>query len=234
MVGSTSHPLKMRSDLFLKSEKAADVSRWLMDIGAITCRIDPPYVFTSGWRSPVYVNCRKIISSVEARTFILQIALSELRANVDLSKIDCIAGGETAGIPYAAWISDALGKPMIYIRKKQKEFGLQEHIVGELPEGATSLLVEDLNTDGASKLHFASVIRSNGGFVRTVFCVFNYAVFPGTEANFDNAGLDLIHLTDWPTTIELGIKTGYFASQEVDELRRYLSDPVKWSQKKSA
>ncbi len=205
-----------------------------MEIGAITCRIDPPYVFTSGWRSPVYVNCRKIISNVKIRTLIIALALDEINTHVDLSKIDCIAGGETAGIPYAAWMSDALKKPMIYIRKKQKEFGLQEHIVGDLHEGDTCLLVEDLNTDGTSKIHFTSVIRSNGGNVRTVFCVFNYAVFPRTEENFERAALDLIYLTDWPTTIQVGIDSGYFGPREIDELRQYLSDPVKWSHRKSA
>jgi orotate phosphoribosyltransferase len=219
--------------LFFKSTKAEGVSRWLMDIKAITCRVDPPYVFTSGWRSPVYVNCRKIISNVKVRNSIIQLALDEIAAHADPAKIDCIAGGETAGIPYAAWISEALGKPMIYIRKKQKEFGLQEHIVGDMEKGATCLLVEDLNTDGASKIHFANVIRSNGGNIRSVFCVFNYAIFPGTEASFDKSALDLLYLTDWPTTIQVGIDTGYFPSQEVEALKEYLSDPVSWSRKRS-
>lgn len=220
--------------LLLKSAKAAVVSRWLMEINAITCRIDPPYVFTSGWRSPVYVNCRKIISNVNTRNSVIRLALDELDEHVDLSNIDCIAGGETAGIPYAAWFSDYLKKPMIYVRKKQKEFGLQEHIVGDLDKSSTCLLVEDLNTDGSSKLHFANVIRASGSNIDKVFCVFNYAVFPDTKAKFDRANLDLIYLTDWPTTIEVGIDNGYFGPREIDELRRYLSDPVTWSQRKIA
>jgi orotate phosphoribosyltransferase len=200
-----------------------------MDIKAITFRVEPPFIFTSGWRSPVYVNCRKIISHVSTRNSVVELATEELRSRIDISAIDCIAGGETAGIPYAAWISNAFQKPMVYVRKKQKEFGLQEHVVGELPPGSRCLLVEDLNTDGKSKIHFSNVIRSSGGKVKSVFCVFNYGVFPGTEETFQEAGLDLLYLTDWPSTIEAGIRSGYFNLNEAQELREYLRDPVTWS-----
>jgi len=220
--------------LIRTSVRAAEVSKLLMDINAITSRIHPPYVFTSGWRSPVYVNCRKIISHVGTRTKILNIAIEELTRSIEMQQIDCIAGGETAGIPYAAWISNAFMKPMVYVRKKQKEFGLQEHIVGDLDRGKTCLLVEDLNTDGASKIHFANVIRASGGKIRDVFAVFNYAIFPDTELNLEHAGLNLLCLTNWPTTINVGITTGYFAAAEIEELRKYLADPVSWSTRKSA
>jgi orotate phosphoribosyltransferase len=122
---------------------------------------------------------------------------------------------------------------MVYIRKKQKEFGLQEHIVGDLPKESRCVLVEDLNTDGKSKIHFADVIRSSGSQVRTVFSVFNYGVFPGVEETFERSGLDLLYLTDWPTAIEVGIDCGYFRADEARELQNYLRDPVRWSNSRS-
>jgi orotate phosphoribosyltransferase len=219
--------------LIRTSDRASEVSKLLLDINAITSRTNPPYVFTSGWRSPVYVNCRKIISHVKTRTRILEIACEEIAKHIDLQRIDCIAGGETAGIPYAAWISSAFMKPMVYVRKRQKEFGLQERIVGDFRSGQTCLLVEDLNTDGASKIHFASVIRENGGKIHDVFCVFNYAVFPDAEQNLTSAGLDLLCLTNWPVTINVGIEGGYFTGADIDELRRYLADPVGWSRERA-
>lgn len=219
--------------MLIKSEKAELVSQWLMDIKAISFRTDPPYIFTSGWKSPVYVNCRKPISHVVTRRAIVDLAVQELGRHEALGDIDCIAGGETAGIPYAAWISEAFSKPMVYVRKKQKEFGLQEHVVGDLTRGSTCVLVEDLNTDGKSKVHFASVLEAAGAKLRTVVCVFNYGVFPGVEETFTESGLDLLYLTDWPTTIQVGLRNGYFQGEQAREVQNYLDDPVAWSKSRS-
>ena len=81
-----------------------------------------------------------------------------LKKKLNLKKIDCIAGGETAGIPYASWISEKLNKPMIYIRKKPKGFGKLSQIEGELKKNSRVLLIEDLSTDGKSKINFCNAI----------------------------------------------------------------------------
>lgn len=215
--------------VILKSDQAEQVSQWLMDINAISYRPDPPYVFTSGWKSPIYVNCRKIISHVAIRNAVVQLLSDELRRHVDVNDLDVLAGGETAGIPYAAWISAAMSKPMIYVRKKQKEFGLEEYIVGDLAEGSKCVLVEDSNTDATSKIHFSNVVRASGGKIQLVACVFNYGVFPHVEETLKESGLQLLCLTDWPTTIEVGIRNGYFGKRQAAALDLYLRDPVGWS-----
>src|SRR5207249_3534335 len=106
--------------------------------------------------SPVYIDCRKLISFPRLRRTLTDFAASTILRDIGFESIDTVAGGETAGIPYAAWISDALMLPMQYIRKKPKGFGRNAQIEGYLEEGSRTLLVEDLTTDGRSKVNFAN------------------------------------------------------------------------------
>ena len=92
--------------------------------------------------------------------------------------IEAVAGGETAGIPFAAWIADRMAAPMAYVRKKPKGFGRNALIEGDVPEGKRTLLVEDLTTDGQSKIRFANALRDAGAIVNHAFVVFFYGVFP--------------------------------------------------------
>ena len=95
-----------------------EIAKILVDIKSINFSFDKYFTLTSGLASPVYVDCRKIISFTKERNFIIDKAIDYLTKNNIETEI--IAGGETAGIPYAAFISQKLDKQMIYIRKKQK------------------------------------------------------------------------------------------------------------------
>src|SRR6185436_8050856 len=85
--------------------EARDTARLLLEIEAIHCRPDNPYIFTSGRASPIYIDCRKIISYPEARAKIMQHALKSIEREIGWNKIDVVAGGETAGIPFAAFLA---------------------------------------------------------------------------------------------------------------------------------
>ena len=135
-------------------------AKLLTDIKSVIIRPKNPFKLTSGRLSPVYVDCRKIISHLKVRRLIIKMGVSLIKKNINLKKIDYIAGGETAGIPYAAWVSEKLNKPMIYIRKKPKVFGKLSQIEGEIKKKSKVLLVEDLYTDGQSKINFCNAIES--------------------------------------------------------------------------
>src|SRR5258707_9159213 len=139
--------------------EAADTARVLPETEAIHCRPDNPYIFTSGRASPIYIDCRKIISYPEARAKIMQHALKSIERKIGWSKIDVVAGGETAGIPFSAFIAQTAKKPMIYVRKQPKGFGRGAQIEGEFKPGQRVLLVEDLATDGGSKVNFIEALR---------------------------------------------------------------------------
>jgi orotate phosphoribosyltransferase len=141
-----------------------------------------------------------------------------------------VAGGETAGIPYAAWVADYFYRPMIYVRKKPKGFGLGRRIEGELAGGQRAVLIEDLMTDGASKIDFARAIREAGGIVAHAVVVFSYGVYPEAPSRLDAADLSVCALTDWRTTLEVAEAHGHFDRAQAQAVREFLNDPAGWSQ----
>lgn len=212
-----------------KAKTAARTADILLDIKAVHFNAAKPYMLTSGWASPVYIDCRKIISFLPERREITNAAAELLKASCDISKVDYIAGGETAGISYAAWISETLGKPMLYVRKKPKGFGRGAQIEGEMPEGARVLLVEDLTTDGGSKIAFVNALREAGGEVTDVFSVFFYGIFKESDKIFSDAGLTLHALTTWKDVLAAAKARALFDATTLKEVESFLSAPAEWS-----
>src|ERR1700692_4719893 len=124
-------------------DAALTAARILLEIKAVNFRPEEAYTFTSGWKSPVYIDCRRIIFFPRARAKICDLAAEEMDRHVGYETIETVAGGETAGIPFAAWIADRMGAPMSYVRKKPKGFGRQALIEGDVPEAQRTLMVED-------------------------------------------------------------------------------------------
>ena len=169
-------------------DAALTTARILLEIKAVNFRPEEPYTFTSGWKSPVYIDCRKIISFPRARATASGPGASRRSAaHIGYETIDVVAGGETAGIPFAAWIADRMIAPMLYVRKKPKGFGRNAQIEGDVPVGQRTLLVEDLTTDGGIKIRFANALREAGAICDHTFVVFFYGVFPGS---FETDGED--------------------------------------------
>jgi orotate phosphoribosyltransferase len=205
------------------------VSQLLFEIGNINCNVEKPFIFTSGWASPVYVDCRKIISMPRQRREIILIAAEEIERNIGLDQFDIIAGGETAGIPFAAWLAEYFYLPMVYVRKQQKEFGRMSQIEGSLEPGQRVLLVEDLATDAKSKVHFCEALRRAGAIVEHAIVVFYYGVYAAAPNNIRQAGITLHALTDWETTLEVGKASGHFEEHQAEEIKEFLRAPDIWS-----
>ena len=127
------------------AEMARLTARMLLEIKAVHFRRDEPYKLTSGLASPVYIDCRKLISYPAVRAALMDFACAKLLRDAGFARFDAVAGGETAGIPFAAWIAERMGLPMLYVRKKPKGFGRDAQIEGAMAEGARILLVEDLD-----------------------------------------------------------------------------------------
>jgi len=148
---------------------------------------------------------------------------------VGFETIEAVAGGETAGIPFAAWIADRLGAPMAYVRKQAKGFGRNALIEGDVPEGKRTLLVEDLTTDGQSKIRFAQSLRDAGAIVNHTFVVFYYGVFPGSFEQLAGMDIALHHLCTWWDVLDACKDRPYFSDAALSEVRRFLENPVAWS-----
>ena len=204
-------------------------ARILLEIGAVAFRSDDPFVHTSGRKSPSYIDCRRIISFPQARTRLTALAIETIRANIGYDRIDCVAGGETAGIPFAAWIADTLTLPMVYVRKQPKGFGRMAQIEGDLPEGSRVLLVEDLNTDGGSKRVFVDALRAAGAKVDHVLVVFHYGIFEASDANMREMAVNLSFLATWGDILQAARDGAYFDTATLDIVQAYLDDPLGWS-----
>ena len=207
------------------ARKAAKI---LLEIEAVHFRSDPPFTLTSGAVSPVYIDCRKIISFPKERDMLMDYGVKQVAATADF---DSVAGGETAGIPFAAWFAQRMDLPMQYIRKKPKGFGRDARIEGQLNEGDNVLLVEDLATDGGSKVSFVDAIREAGGQCGHTFVVFFYDIFPGTEKIMGDAGLTLHYLTTWREVLEEAESMGSFDASTLKAVRAFLDEPKEWSAK---
>ncbi len=193
----------------------------LLDIKAVNIQPKKPFKLTSGKLSPVYVDCRKIISHLKERRLIIKMGCKLLKKKINLKKIDFIAGGETAGIPYASWISEELNKPMIYIRKKPKGFGKLSQIEGEIKKGSKILLIEDLSTDGQSKINFCNAIKKAGGLIKNIFVIFNYDIY--SDDIFKKNNLKLYFLTNWKYIIKNLKKKNIITKEEILKIEEFLS-----------
>jgi len=146
-------------------------------------------------------------------------------------KYDVVAGGETAGIPYAAFIAERLGLPMIYIRKKPKGFGRNARIEGDLKEGQRVLFVEDLTTDGGSKIGFADAIREAGAEVTDTFSVFYYGIFKDAPKTLAKHGMTLHYLCTWEDVLAVAKKEKLFDATTLKSVKAFLDKPLEWSKK---
>jgi orotate phosphoribosyltransferase len=208
---------------------ARQTARMLLEIKAIHFNAEQPFVFTSGWASPVYVDCRKIISYPRVRSALMDFAANTIVTEIGYESIDNIAGGETAGIPFAAWIADKLMLPMQYIRKKAKGFGRNAQIEGEVVSGARTLLVEDLATDGASKVNFCQALRTAGAQVDHCFVLFYYDIFPRSREIMKELGVELHYLATWWDVLDAAKASGHFDTGVLTEVERFLNEPASWS-----
>ena len=206
------------------------VAQMLLDIEAVHISDDKPFIFTSGKASPVYIDCRKIISFPEIRRFLMAEGakmMAELSAD---APYDAVAGGETAGIPFAAWMSENMDKPMQYIRKKPKGFGRDAQIEGLIEEGQHILLVEDLATDGGSKLNFINAIRTAGAKVEHIFVIFYYDIFKDAMQKLADEQVSLHYLATWWDVLAAIKANPDYSDERVARVEAFLKAPVEWSQ----
>lgn len=211
-----------------EGDSARRVAEHLIRIRAVHCNLETPFVFTSGTLSPVYVDIRRLISFPAERREVMDLAARLVEREVGLDRVDVVAGGETAGIPYAAWLAERFGKPMVYVRKQPKAFGRMAQIEGALQDGQRVLLVEDLITDGKSKLSFLAGIRQAGARVEHLLVIFEYGTVPETRRTLEAEGVRLHSLATWAVLLEVAESKGYFTAGEVAEVRRFLADPRAW------
>ena len=196
-------------------QKIADI---LLSIGCVNINFKNKFTLTSGKKSPVYVDCRKLVSFPKEREIIINEMSKQIKSKYKNQIV--VAGGETAGIPYSSYISQKLKLPMVYIRKKPKGFGKGKIIEGEFKKKSKSVLIEDMATDGGSKIHFINSMRKAELSVRDIFVVFFYDIYPSAKANMKKMKVNLNYLASWKDILE--ISPNYISMKDHANLKKYL------------
>ncbi len=195
------------------------VANLLLSIGCVNINFKKQFTLTSGKKSPVYVDCRKLISFPKEREFIINEMSKQIKSKYK-NNSTIIAGGETAGIPYSSFLCQKMKYPMVYIRKSPKGFGKGKLIEGEFKKNTQSILVEDMATDGGSKLHFIKALRQNKLKVNDIYVVFYYGIYPKAKKNISEMKVNLNYLTSWRDI--LSISSNYISDKDYDNLKNYL------------
>ncbi|MBY5784505.1 orotate phosphoribosyltransferase [Rhizobium leguminosarum] len=203
------------------------LAKMLWEIKAVHFNAAQPYKLSSGMASPVYIDCRKLLSFPRIRSTVMDFAASTLLRDAGFEQFDCIAGGETAGIPFAALLADRLGLPMIYVRKQPKGHGRNAQIEGNMPEGSRVLVIEDLTTAGGSMFKFIDAIRAAGGIVDHGIALFFYGIFG--EERFADGKVRLHHIATWRNVLAVAREQKLFDDKTLSEVEAFLDAPLAWS-----
>jgi orotate phosphoribosyltransferase len=211
-----------------KDEIARLTARMLLEIGAVNFRPDDPFILASGLPSATYIDCRKLISFPRIRSTLMDFLTVTVMRDAGFEAFDNIAGGETAGIPFAALVAERMALPMTYVRKKPKGYGRNARIEGAMTEGQRVLLVEDLTTDGGSKLSFVDAIRETGATCGHTAVIFYYDIFPETTKTLGDHGVQLHHLCTWWDVLAEARAQGAFDDKTLTEVEAFLKAPRAW------
>ena len=210
-------------------EKAKITVRTLLEIDAIDFNHQKPFTLTSGIQSPVYIDCRKLISNPKARETLMDFCAEIILKEVGFNKVDSLVGGETAGIPFAAFLAEKLKLPMNYVRKKPKGFGKDAQIEGESVAGKKVILIEDLTTDAGSKIKFCKALRAAGAEVEHVIVIFYYNIFPKVCEKLGKLGVQLHYLASWWDVLRFcRDENSKWDDETLDQIEKFLASPVEW------
>lgn len=217
-----------------KEEIARLAARMLLEIKAVHFNAETPFTLASGLPSPTYIDCRKLISYPRIRSTLMDFLSVTILREAGFEAFDNIAGGETAGIPFAALVAERLALPMTYVRKKPKGYGRNARIEGAMTEGQRVLLVEDLTTDGGSKLSFVDAIRDTGATCAHTAVIFYYGIFPETVDTLGKHGVALHYLCTWWDVLAEARATAAFDDRTLAEVESFLADPRAWQAARQA
>lgn len=200
----------------------------LLEVEAVHFNAADPFTLASGLPSPVYIDCRKLISFPRIRATLMDFLAVTVMRDAGFEAFDNVAGGETAGIPFSAFVAERLALPMTYVRKKPKGYGRNARIEGVMNEGERVLLVEDLTTDGGSKLSFVDAIRETGASCADTAVIFYYGIFPETTETLSSHGIRLHHLCTWWDVLEVARSSEKFDRETLKEVESFLRAPRAW------
>ena len=201
------------------------VAKSLMDIKAVMLRPDQPFVWASGWHSPIYCDNRRILSYPEIRENVCTWMAEIIRKQYP--DVEVIAGVATGAIAHGYLVAHILGKPFCYVRPKPKDHGTGSQIEGILEPGAKVVIVEDLISTGMSSLAAKNALANAGADVMGMVAIFSYNFNQARKA-FEDANVELTTLSNYDVLVDVAHETGYIREEEIEVLKEWRFSPSTW------
>jgi orotate phosphoribosyltransferase len=201
------------------------VARALLEAGCVAVRPESPVTFTSGLRSPVYVDNRRLISQPGPWRVVVGALVDVVRAQVPA--VEVVAGVESSGIPHSSAVGFAAGLPTVFVRKATREHGLGRRIEGGEVAGHRVLLVEDMVTTGGSSLSAIEALTAAGAVASSCLAIVSYGFAEAVQA-FEDAGISLDVLTTFEVVLDEGVRSGRVTEDAAQATLRWLADPHGW------
>ena len=203
-------------------DKIAEI---LLKVNAVMLRTKPPFRWASGILSPIYTDNRILMSYPKERDFIVNSFIKLIRKNK--IKFDGFAGTATAGIPWAAWLSQKLKKPMVYVRIETKDHGKENLVEGKIEEGKSYLVVEDLVSTGSSSINTINAVRGKNGVVDYCIAIFTYEL-ENAKNNFESANATLLTLTNFTSFVKTALQKKYISKEQLNHIMDWKKHPEGW------
>lgn len=210
----------------ITNDMAARTANFLLTVKAVKLNNEHPFTWASGRKSPIYCDNRVTLSYPEIRTFIRQRFVDVVRET--WGDVDVIAGVATGGIAQGALVAQELGKPFVYVRSEQKSHGLTNQIEGEVHDGQSVVVIEDLVSTGKSSLIAVRALREKGCLVKGMAAIFTYGLQVAAD-NFEKENVELVTLTNYDTLVGVAKEQDYIRSEEFDSLAAWRQNPEQWS-----
>jgi orotate phosphoribosyltransferase len=201
------------------------VAEKLLKIKAVKLQPNNPFVWASGWNSPIYCDNRKTLSYPQIRSYI-KIELARLILEM-YPEVEVIAGVATGAIAQAALVADVLGLPFVYIRPTPKDHGLENMIEGDLRPKQKVVVIEDLISTGGSSLKAVEAIRNDGSEVLGMVAIFTYG-FPVADQKFKKAKVKLTTLCTYDAVLSEALSTNYISEDDIETLQEWRQNPSTW------
>tara|TARA_E500000178_G_scaffold356061_1_gene431409 strand:+ start:5291 stop:5935 length:645 start_codon:yes stop_codon:yes gene_type:complete len=214
--------------MILNKNTSKKTAEFLLQIKAIKLNPNNPFLWSSGWRSPIYCDNRISLSHHSTRTFIREQIGNLIIEN--FGRPDAIAGVATGGIPHGILVAQQLALPFIYVRPKPKNHGTKNQIEGLTKKGQKIVVIEDLISTGKSSLKAVEIIKNHGCIVKGVVAIFNYGFEIAVE-NFKKSNCELISLTNYNDLIDKATEIGYINESEIEDLKEWRKNPTEWKTK---
>lgn len=214
----------------MQDKIASKTAQILLNIGAVTFRFDPPYTYTSGMKSPIYLDNRVVMSYPKEREEIVSYYIEALKKNIGLDNFDYVSATATAAIPQGAWIAQKLAVPMVFCRAAKKGHGKENQIEGHLKKGARVVIIEDHISTAGSAITNAAAIRGLGGRVEYVAATTTYETKKSME-ELQNARLTLLTLTTGKQIVEEALKQKIVTKDKKKLVDEWFADPLGWGKK---